>query len=164
MITLEKYKNYLINYCESICDDTELRRGWRREALEEKYSDEYLQKVVDGSFAFLEDIFSSETLSEDYCEFSLDENTTEVISLNLIGGVFSDTLFTVSDKTISKHILKEIFGEKFDLYVAADPYIYIEDYLLKHGCDYFLYMYGFPNYMDDIKRQYLPDNKKIIKK
>ena len=161
MISLETYKKYLVDFCLCAYDNTEEKREKRREELARRYPDTYLQKVIDDSYAFVKDIFTCETVQDGYCSFPVDEDDTEFLSLNLVGGHFADVIFRDnSGKTISRHIIKSIFGPQIYMDITHEEYTEIlEDDLGRLDYDYYIYLQGFSKNMDDIKNEYLGKEK-----
>ena len=72
MITLEEYKELLINTYVYEVDNSEDRKEKRREALIEVYGKEYLQKIIDDTNDFVKLILSSDTLERGYCNFEIE--------------------------------------------------------------------------------------------
>ena len=144
MMTLEEYKNHLINFCRHACDNTEVKIKERKSELESKYSDLFLQKVIDDTNDFINDIMNSDTLKYGYCSFPLEDDTTNYISFNLTGGWFTDILFTdLNGRVISKYLLRREFGNYFDIHVRIDEIPFEEDDIVSFYHDYSLYMQGF---------------------
>ena len=166
METLENYKNHLINHYVYEYDNSTEKRLKRKVLLERKLSDEELSKIITDSYSFIKDIFKNPTLEHGYCSYELELDTTEYISLNLVGGYHSDILFTDDNhRLISRYILKKVFGPQFMIYVneeledfkTDDPDIVCYDYR------YYLYMQGFPNNLKEIEESLFPKNKILVK-
>lgn len=167
MISLEEYKNYLIDTYHWEYDNNDKMKQERKERLSKKYSDEFLQKIVKDTQKFVADIFNSETINYGYCRFELYQDTTSYISLGLSGGWFSDRLFTdIKGRIISEYILHNIFGKQFMIYVKDEEIIIDTDNDLIVGVDYTysLYMQGFPQNINEIKEEFLDKTKQLIKR
>jgi hypothetical protein len=154
MITLEEYKEYLINYYRYEIDNNDLKREERRKEFITKYSNEYIQKIIDDTYQFIREIFESDTIDYGYYNHHLEDDTTSYISLNICGGGFADTIFKdTNDRCISKYILRKVFGSHFMVYIKDDEIEYeTEDpEIMGINCNYSLYMQEFPTNMKEIK-------------
>ncbi len=118
MITLEEYKNILVNVHVYEYDNNEEMCRQRRILLNRQMSDDYLKQIIRDTYSFIRDIFDSESIKEGYCSFDIQDNETKYISLNLIGGYESDTLYKdYKDRIISKRILNKVLGKYCDIFV-----------------------------------------------
>ena len=54
MITLEEYKMYLINSYVYEIDNTDKKRQERKNYLEEKYKDVYINKIIEDTYKIIE--------------------------------------------------------------------------------------------------------------
>ena len=158
MITLEEYKEQLINTYRYDIDNTDEKREERIKELAWKYPDEYLARIIDGTTEFLKEMFSSDDIKNGYYLYGIGEDTTAYLSLNIVGGGMQDTVFTdKGGRVISSRILKNIFGNHFHIEVKNDE-LYEET---DEGCitivgisnTYSLYLSGFPDNMDEIRKQ-----------
>ena len=163
MITLEEYKHTLLNYYRWPIDGTLDRYKEREKRLNILYPDEFLSKVIEDSYSFLEDILSSDTLEDNYCKFDLDEDTSFGIDLLISGGGDSDDLYKdASGKMISGRILRSVFGEYFHIEVRCNEIEReCEEDVLSFDYHYYLYMQGFPKNIKEIKEQYLGKSKTL---
>jgi len=153
MITLEEYKQYLINFYIVEYDSTKEKLNERNKILSNKYPDELLLKIINDTYDFIYDIYNTNTLEHGYCEFKLEDNTESFIKLDLIGGWFSDRLFSIDNKIISESILKRVFGNSFMIYIREDEIEEVnEEDIYSLYDEYYLYMQGFPNNMNKIKK------------
>ena len=165
MISLNEYKNHLIGFYKWESDNNIIKRKERENKLSKQYSDELLSTIINNTYDFVIDIFGSETINYGYCKFELEEDTTSYISLGLGGGWFSDRLFTdMKGRFISEHLLHNIFGNQLIIEVREEEYEFTEDdELFGIGCEYSLYMQGFPKNMNDIKQEVVGKSKQLIK-
>ena len=165
MISLEEYKEYLINYYRYEIDNNVSGRGRRRKELSRKYGDELLEKIINDTYDFIRDVFSSDTIKFGYCKFDLDMDTTSYISLNICGGGFADISFIDNKgRIISKYILGRIFGNQFMIYVKEDvEHRSEDDFVFGIDANYFLYMQGFPENMSDLEKELFGKNKQLVK-
>ena len=165
MISLEEYKEYLINYYRYEIDNNESGRDRRRKEISRKYKDELLVKIISDTYDFIKDIFASDTIKFGYCKFDLDMDTTSYISLNICGGGFADISFTdIKGRIISKYILERVFGNQFMIYVKEDvEHRSEDDFVFNIDANYFLYMQGFPENMSDLEKELFGKNKQLVK-
>ena len=115
-ITLEEYKNYLVNKYVYEYDNNEKKRQKRLSILNRNYNDEYLEKIIIGTYNFVNKIIEIyENNPHEYIEIPLErEPKITYIDLFLMGGWKSDTIVSDSENNFySIYILKEIFGEFF---------------------------------------------------
>ena len=109
MISLDEYKNYLVNNYNWPMDSSSLLVSKRRDLLREKYSDEFLSRVITDSYSFARSVLNSDTLNSGYFKIYLFEDTTTYVNLGLHGGWMFDTLFIDSEgRYVSKYIIKTI--------------------------------------------------------
>ena len=117
IFNLENYKNYLIEVYTYEIDNNEYSKNKRKEYLENHYSDEFLESIINDTLNFsiylLESNLGNETR---WCDIDLLEDASYIF-LNLTGGWFSDTLYRINydgkEITISKHLLKKFLGNNF---------------------------------------------------
>ena len=153
MVTLDEYKNYLLNNYRYKIDSLPEKARERERLLSKYYPDEFLNKIINDTYEFAIDIFNSETLKYGYCHFEIDDDTTFGIDLNITGGGYSDKLYKDSnERIISEHILETIFGKSFYINVECDEIEReCEEDVLSFDYHYYLYMQGFPKNLDEIK-------------
>ena len=166
MISLTEYKQHLISvYKWPIdCDIEEIEK--REKIINDKYSDEYFEKIIFDTNSFICDVLASETVKDGYFEKPIYDDTTSYIYLGLHYGGFSDTLF-VDDSTgriISQYLMHQVFGSRLDIGVRCDE---VEDTsdedILSYYFRYYIYIQGFPENIDKIKGSFLGKSKKLIK-
>ena len=165
MISLNDYKNKLINDYNWSIDNTEFEREKRRQLLAKKYSDEHLEQIISDTNSLIKDVLTSQTLEYGYFKSDIDEDTTSYIDLNLHGGWNSDKLFIdASGRIISEWLLKQTFGSYLQIDVRCDE---IEDTsdkdILSYYYRYYIYIQGFPENIDEIKESFFGKSKKLIK-
>lgn len=117
-IGLEEYKTYLIDAYKHECDNIESERLKRTAILEKKYSNEYLESIIEGTYNFINKIIEiSQTNYNGYIKIPLEEEPNiKYIDLNLTGGWMSDTIVNDSDNNFySIGLLKKVFGEFFSI-------------------------------------------------
>ena len=167
MISLSEYKKNLISvYNWPIdCSIDEIEK--RRKILNDKYSDEYIEKIISDTKIFIYDVLSSETMKYGYYLKEINDDTTSYIDLNLHGGWHSDTLFIddTSGRIISKYLLQQVFGNNLQIEIKCDE---IEDTsdedILSYYYRYYIYMQGFSENIDEIKERFLGKSKQLVKK
>ncbi len=115
-ISLDEYKDYLINSYRHECDNNDFGRSKRRVLLSKSYTDDYLESVINGTYDLVDKIFDlSEENYHGFIEIPLDsEPDVHFLSLNLTGGWMSDTIVKDSDNNFySIGILRKVFGYMF---------------------------------------------------
>ena len=159
MISLDEYKKILIDYYRYECDNDLEKLELRKKELAKKYSDEYLNKIIEDTYNVIKIIFEKQPNS---FIIEMDDDTTTYVNLNLIGGYFSDRLYVDPyGKIISESILKNIFGPQLIVDVM-DEEIQLEDEdsdIVSFDYKYSLYLQGFPENMEDIKKELFEKNK-----
>ena len=165
MTTIDEYKEYLINYYRWPIDNNEESKRKREVYLLSKYSDQYLQKIIDDTYNFIKDIFSSDTIKFGYCIFDANENSISYINLAIHGGGPSDNIYIdLEERNISEYLLKQIFGKFFSIELREDVFEYEADEdIIGIRYKYSLYMQGFPQKLDEIKEKFFCKNKKLIR-
>ena len=73
MITVDEYRDYLINWCKYEIDKNDIRKNQRRVYYAANYSDVFLQRIIDGTYSFIKQVLETRILENDY--FSLPLNT-----------------------------------------------------------------------------------------
>lgn len=165
IVTLDEYKEYLINFYRWDIDSSKEMKKDRTETLEKRYPDQYLQKIIDDTYSFIKDIFASDTVKKDYCKFEVGENSSSSISLGIHGGGYSDTIYIdLQDRNISERILHKVFGNHFIIWLQCEEEEYdAGDDITGVRCYYSLRMQNFPDNMDEIKEKLFGEVKKLIK-
>ena len=92
MISLNEYKNYLVNTYSWSIDSSEELTLKRKEALIQKYGDEFLSKVIADTYDFARSVLDDENINYGYYRNNVFDDTTTYINLGLHGGWMSDTL------------------------------------------------------------------------
>ena len=166
MITLEEYKNYLLNNYKYEIDSLPDKIKERERLLARNYPDEFLNLVINNTYEFIKDIFNCETLKYGYCNFEIDDDTSFGIDLMITGGGYSDRLYKDSeDRIISEHILETIFGKSFYINVKYEEIEHeCEEDILSFDYCYSLYMQGFPNDLNELKKSLFGKTKDLSKK
>lgn len=158
MIILEEYKEYLINTYKYELDNSEDKRNERKKILNKKYNDEYLNKIIEDTYKIINTIIIK---NSNYCSIKINEYNTTTISLNLIGGWFSDFIYEdINGNLISEYILRKVFGNKLIIeekiieheFDTEDPDILSFDY------EHFLYLQGLTNNINE-NLKFLPKQK-----
>lgn len=117
-ISLNEYKTYLIDAYKHECDNTENEKLKRTTLLENKYSNEYLESIIKGTYNFVNKLITiSQTNYNGYIKIPLEqEPNIKYIDLNLTGGWMSDTVVSDSDNNFySIGLLKKVFGDFFSI-------------------------------------------------
>ena len=114
--SLEEYKEYLVSKYMAEYDNNEIQRQKRWELLNRKYSDEYLESILEGTSSFIKKII--ELSNNNYCgyiEIPLEyEPSITYIDLNLMGGWSSYKIVKDSNNNFySIGLLKKVFGGLF---------------------------------------------------
>jgi len=154
-ITLNQYKEHIINNYHYEIDNSPSKREERKQRLEKIYSDEELTKIIKDTYDFLKDVLNSESVIYDgYSKIPIEEDTTSYISLNLTGGYHSDTLFK-DDKgrIISKYIARQFVGDYFYIDVISEEREFEDDDIVGVDVDYYLYMQNFPKNTNSLRRE-----------
>ena len=167
MISLTEYKQHLISVYKWPVDGSIEEIEKRKIIMNEKYSDEYFEKIISDTNSFIYDVLASETVKNGYYEKPIDDDTTAYINLNLHGGWHSDTLF-VDDSTgriISRYLLQQVFGNHLNIEVRYDE---IEDTsdedIVSYYCRYYIYIQEFPDNIDEIKENFFGKSRQLVQK
>ena len=159
MISLDEYKKMLIGYYRYECDNDLEKIELRKKELAKKYSDEYLNKIIEDTYNVIKVIFEKQPNS---FIIEMDDDTITYVNLNLIGGYFSDRLYIDPyGKIISESILKKVFGSQLAV-VVMDEELEIEDAdsdIVSFDYKYLLYLQGFPENMEGIRKRLFGKNK-----
>ncbi len=166
MISLSEYKQHLLSFYTWPIDGNIDEIEKRKKIMNEKYSDEYFEKIISDTNSFIYEVLLSETVKYDYFKKEIDDDTTSYIDLNLHGGWPSDTLFVddISGIIISKYLMQQVFGSYLQIDVECDE---IEDTsdedILSYYYRYYIYMQGFPENIDEIKESFFGKSKQLVK-
>jgi len=115
-VSLEEYKNYLVNKYRYEYDNNETQRQKRMSLLNCKYNNEYLDSIIEGTYNLVSKIIKmSESNNYSFIEIPLEcEPEIVYIDLNLTGGWWSDIVVSDSNNNFySIGLLKKIFGPLF---------------------------------------------------
>ena len=160
MITIEEYKNSLINVYWYRADNTDLKRKERREYLKNHYTDEYLNKIINDTYEFAKLVLKEDTIKWNYCEFSIDKPLINYIGLGLIGGHFADKLYYYDEYVISERILEYIFGKTLSVNLKEEEIEFDteDEDIISFNYYFYLYLQGFSN-VDIVKKELLGTSK-----
>mgnify|MGYP004463162281 CR=1 FL=1 len=165
MISLNEYKNYLINTYSWSIDNSEELALKRKKVLEKKYSDEFLSKVISNSYEFARSVLDDENINYGYYKSDVLDDTTSYINLGLHGGWMSDTLYVDSEgRYISTYIIKTIFGRSIMLELRTEEVEReVEDGMFTFDYNYYIYMQGFSKDLGTIGDSITPSKMKLTK-
>ena len=165
-IYLDEYKNYLVNFYCWPMDNAKSFIKKRKEILTNKYSDNYLLKIISDTNSFAKDVLMSDTIDYGYFKIEVNDDEHLFINLELHGGWMSDTIYIDSKgRYISKHLIKTIFGKQTIIELKIDEVERItDDNICSFDYRYYIYMQGFSENLNMIKNSILGDNKKLVKK
>lgn len=155
MITLEEYKEHLINTYKYEIDNSEKKRIKRKEYLSKNYKDKYLNKIIKDTLKITKQIIEYKELNYYFIQLK-EPYLIQPISLNLCGGWHADIIYEdINNNLISEYILKKIFGEKLSIGIKEKEYEFDtgDPDILSFDYEYFLYLQG----IKDV------DTKKLIK-
>lgn len=144
MITLEEYKEYLINTYVYEIDNSNIKKIERHKKLNKNYQDNYLNKIIIDTYKLINLIL--EVKNNNYYSIKINENNPNYISLNLTGGWHSDTIYEdFNGNLISEYILKYFFGNTIIVETKVEEYEFdTEDPdILSFDYEYYLYVQGF---------------------
>lgn len=166
MISLDEYKNYLVNFYSWPMDNSKSLAKKRKEILAKKYSDNYLLKIISDTNSFVKDVLISDTIDYGYFKSKVPNDTTLFIDLELHGGWMSDTIYIDSKgRYISKYLTKVIFGEETIIELTVDEIEKVTDEdICGFDYRYYIYMQNFPANLNKIRNSILCDEKKLVKK
>ena len=142
------------------------KRLQRRAYLERQFSDEQLETIITDTYSFIKDVLNDPTLEHGYCKYEVEEDTTSYISLNLVGGHHSDTLFKDSNnRIISRYIMRKIFGNGLDIDIKEDLYDFStgDEDIMSFDHRFSIYIQNFPKNINEIKEELLKKNKVLVK-
>ena len=163
MMSLNEYKDYLANtYSWSIDNSSELALK-KKKLLELKYGDEFLSKVISDSYDFARSVLDDESINYGYYKSNVLDDTTSYINLGLHGGWMSDTLYVDSEgRQVSAHIIKTIFGRGIMIELRTEEVEReVEDDMFTFDYNYYIYMQGFPENLDEVRKLLLKDDLQL---
>lgn len=154
MISLEEYKEALINICHCEFDNKKEQKEKRMQYLNKYYSDSYLIKIINDTYKVIRNILNED--EPKYFNIKLGDEQRHYMSLNLMGGWFSDRLYIdSSSNVISEYILKKVFGKSLMVSFITEEYEFesSDSTIVSCGCEYFLYLQGFKTNVKEIKEE-----------
>lgn len=165
MISLNEYKNYLVNTYSWSIDKSEVLVLKRKKVLEKKYSDEFLSKIISDSYEFARSVLDDASINYGYYRNNVFDDTTTYINLGLHGGWMSDTLYVDSEgRYISTHIIKTIFGRNIMIELRTEEVEReVEDGLFTFDYNYYIYMQGFKEDLSAIRDSISSSEMKLTK-
>lgn len=166
MITLEEYKNHLLNNIYEDYDNTPEKYQERLMHLKRDYPDDKLNKIIEDTYSFARDIINNANLDWGVWELDIDEDKIDEINLFLCGGRYSDTIFFDNDgRHISKYILKTLFGKRFLIEINTERIERESDDpdIVSIYERFYLYMQGIPKDIEGIKKELFKDEKTLKK-
>lgn len=164
MMTLDEYKNYLINFSSWNIDNNKEAITARKELLNKLYSDTDLTKIIIDTYDFANAVLISDKIKWEYYEAEVnDYDNCFFINLRLTGGYYSDKIYIdANGRYISEYLLTNIFGKNIQIEIRVDEYEReLEDDILSYDYKYFLYIQGIPSNLDSVSSS-LKDNPKIL--
>lgn len=159
-ISLNEYKNYLVNKYIHECDNNETERTKRESILNTNYKDEFLESIIIGTYDLVAKIIEmSENDYYGYIKLPLECEPNMIhINLNLTGGWVSDIVVKDSlNNFYSIGLLKEVFGDFFtiepDWIEMTEEYDEIDDdiSILSEIPSYYLYIQCKKEIIDNVK-------------
>ena len=167
-ITLEEYKDYLINNYRYEYDNTEYQKLKRKNILENKYKNNYLESIILSKYEFVNKILEISTDNYyGYINIPLENEPNIIyIDLDLIGGYMSDIVVKDSDNNFySVSLLKKIFGQSFliepckieliEEFVKEDDFEIVSEIPL-----YYLYVQCKKEIIDNVRKQFFKNKKR----
>lgn len=165
MLSLNEYKNYLINTYRWPIDNSADLILKRKRILEEKYGDEFLSKVITDTYDFARSVLTSNTINSGYYRSAVSGDTTSYINLGLHGGWMSDTLYVDSNgRYISNFVIKTIFGRDVLIELRIEECEReVEDEIFTFDYDYSIYMQGISKDLDKIRQDISNNEMKLTR-
>lgn len=165
MISLNEYKNYLVNTYSWSIDSSEELTLKRKEALIQKYGDEFLSKVIADTYDFARSVLDDENINYGYYRNNIFDDTTIYINLGLHGGWMSDTLYVDSKgRYVSTYIIKMIFGRNVMIELRDEEIVReVEDDMFTFDYNYYIYMQGFPKDLSVVRSSISSSEMKLSK-
>ncbi len=156
MISVSDLKDKIASVYRWGADRGEEKKLERLRLLEQQYPDDKLAEIIENTRLFLIDAINSPTFNHGYVSIPLDEDTTEYIGLNLMGGWFSEKLFT-DDKgrLISQTVVESVLGD-CECDIRYNPYTYEspdDPDVMSEGCDIELYLGHYKDYIQSAKEE-----------
>lgn len=160
-ISVEEYKFFLVDKYDWEYDNNEAQRQKRLALLNSKYSREYLEEIIVGTYDFANKIIE---MYDDNCHgyiklpLECEPNVTH-IDLNLMGGWKSDIIVMDSlNNFYSVRLLKKIFGNGFHItpnMIEVDEELYEDDdfSILGEIPSYYLYIQCKREIIDSVKNE-----------
>ena len=163
MMSLDEYKNCLINTYSWTIDKSDMLILKRKRVLDKEYGDEFLSKVISDSYDFARSVLDDESINYGYYKSNVLHDTTSYINLGLHGGWMSDTLYVDSEgRQVSAHIIKTIFGRGIMIELRTEEVEReVEDDLFTFDYNYYIYMQGFPKDLSVIRDSITPSEMKL---
>ena len=164
MMTLDEYKNYLINFSSWNIDNNKEAITARKELLNKLYTDTYLTKIIIDTYNFANDVLRSYNIKWGYYEAEVnDYDNCFFIDLRLTGGYYSDKIYIdANGRYISEYLLTNIFGKNIQIEIRVDEYDReLEDDILSFDYKYFLYIQGISSNLDSVISS-IKDSPKIL--
>lgn len=166
MMSLNEYKNCLINTYSWTIDKSDKLILKRKMVLDKEYGDEFLSKVISDSYDFARSVLDDESINYGYYKSNVLDDTTSYINLGLYGGWMSDTLYVDSEgRQVSTHIIKTIFGRGIMIELRTEEVEReVEDDMFTFDYNYYIYMQGFPENLDKIRKLLSKDELQLKRK
>lgn len=163
MMSLNEYKNCLINAYSWTIDKSDEFVLKRKRVLDKEYGDEFLSKVISDSYDFARSVLDDESINYGYYKSDVLDDTTSYINLGLHGGWMSDTLYVDSEgRQVSAHIIKTIFGRGIMIELRTEEVEReVEDDMFTFDYNYYIYMQGFPKDLSVIRDSITPSEMKL---
>lgn len=160
-ISLDEYKDYLIDVYRHECDNRVEQKLERMSLLEKNYNDEYLESVIEGTNKFIDKVIKiTENNYNGYIKIPLEkEPNIEYINLNLTGGWMSDTIVRDTDNNFySVGLLKRTFSDFFSIEPCKieydEEYEGDEDFLVVSVIpSYYLYIQCKKEIIENVKEE-----------
>lgn len=172
-ITLNEYKFYLVSKYKYNCDNTEEKIIQRKNLLNYKYKNEFLESVIIGTYNFVNKILEISTNNyPGYIRIPLEtEPDITYINLDLSGGWKSDTIVKDNNNFYSIGLLEKIFGQYFSIEPCevelTEDIDENDDFtIVSEIPSYYLYIQCKKEIIDNVRNQFSEDEtkQKIITK
>lgn len=133
-MNLDTYKNYLISYYYHECDNNDVKREERNNAINKRYSNEFLLKIIENTKdvfqTLLTTMHESGNFYQDNIFYSLHYFDDNRISSNCTGGWCPDIIINLDyekKQCISLYLLRQLFGISFHIYHDYDEIEYYNE-------------------------------------
>lgn len=142
-MTVEEYKNEIINFYVEPIDETFERLFERRRIFEKRYSEEFISKVISDTYKFIELL---EKECETYYRVKVSEEAKSYISLGLFGGRPSDILYhdcfgnIISRKILNRYYKNEVMIEIIDDEYTNEDEINEDISIVSYSYDSYIYV------------------------